>query len=112
MFDNSLNGNRRQFWKYIRAQRKDNHSISTLVVDGKLVTETRCKANALNKYFESVFTKESLTTIPSMSDTDNPADTLSSICQELHSQLLESSISYHYLILTKLVDQITSPHIF
>ena len=25
MFDNPLNGIRRQFWKYIRAQRKDNH---------------------------------------------------------------------------------------
>jgi len=50
MFDNSHNGNRRQFWKYIRAQCKENHSISTLVVDGKPITESKCKANALNIY--------------------------------------------------------------
>jgi len=42
MFDNSLNGNRRQFWKYVRAKRKENHNISTLVVDGKPITESKC----------------------------------------------------------------------
>jgi len=50
MFDNSLNGNRRQFWKYVTAQQKDNHNISTLVVDSKPITESKCKANALNNY--------------------------------------------------------------
>jgi len=84
MFDNSLNGNRRKFWKYVRAQRKDNHNISTLVVDGKPITELRCKANALNNYFESVFTKENLTNIPTMNDTNNPENTLL-VCLKLPS---------------------------
>jgi len=69
MFDHSLNGNRKQFWKYVRAQQKDNHNISTLVVDGKPVTESKCKANALNNYFESVLTKENLTNIPTINVT-------------------------------------------
>ena len=35
MFDNSFNGNRKQFWKYTRAKRKDHQNISTLIVDGE-----------------------------------------------------------------------------
>ena len=30
MFDSSFNDNRKQFWKYIRANRKDHHNISSL----------------------------------------------------------------------------------
>ena len=32
MFDNSFNGNRKQFWKYIRAKLKNHHNMSTLMV--------------------------------------------------------------------------------
>ena len=66
MLDSSFNGNRRQFWKYIRAKHKDKHNISTLVVDGQHISDTRQKADALNNYFESVFTKENLSNIPNM----------------------------------------------
>ena len=71
MFDNSFNGNRKQFWKCIRAKRKDHHNISILVVDGETISDTVNKANALNNYFQSVFTKETLTNIPSMNECDN-----------------------------------------
>jgi len=64
------------FGNMLRAQRKDNHNISTLVVDGKPITESKCKANALNN---SVFTKENLTNIPMMNDTNNPENTLPSM---------------------------------
>ena len=40
MLDNSFNGNRKQFWKYIRAKCKDHHNISTLVVDGETISDT------------------------------------------------------------------------
>ena len=76
MFDNSFNGNRRQFWKYIRAKRKDYHNISTLIVDGESISDTKSKANALNNYFESVFTKENLSNIPSMNGCNNPVNAL------------------------------------
>jgi len=58
ILDNSLNGNHRQFWKYIRTQYKDNHDISTLVVDGKPRTKLKCKAIALKAYFNSDFKKK------------------------------------------------------
>ena len=34
MFDDSFSGNRRQFWKYIKAKRKDSTGISPLLVNG------------------------------------------------------------------------------
>ena len=49
----------------VRAKRKDYHNISTLIVDSESIPDTKSKANALNNYFESVFTKENLSNIPS-----------------------------------------------
>ena len=37
MFDNSFNANHKQFWKHIKAKRKDHHNISTLVADGETI---------------------------------------------------------------------------
>ena len=71
MLDSSFSGNRRQFWKYIRAKRKDKHNISTLVVNGQHISDTREKADVLNNYFESVFTKENLSNIPIMDPTNS-----------------------------------------
>ena len=56
----------RQFWKYIRAKRKDDIGISTITVDGKPCTDSKAKAEALNNYFQSVFTKEDQTNISSL----------------------------------------------
>jgi len=74
IFDNSFNGNCRQFWKYIRAKHKDFHNISTLIVDGKVIPNSKSKADALNNYLES-----GLSDIPLMSGNDNPANTLPTI---------------------------------
>jgi len=71
LFDNSFSGNRRQFWKYIRAKRQDKQDIPTLLVDGQLISNSKEKANALNNHFKSVFTKENLSILPTISDTTN-----------------------------------------
>ena len=71
LFDGSFSGNRRQFWKYIRAKRKDNHNISTLVTNGLPISDSKEKANVLNKHFESVFTKENLSNVPVMNQSNN-----------------------------------------
>ena len=47
-----------KLWKYITAKSKDDVGISTIVVDGKPCTDAKSKAEALNSYFKSVFTKE------------------------------------------------------
>ena len=48
----------RQFWRYIKAKRKDDVGISTIVVDGKPCTDAKSNAEALNDYFKSVFMKQ------------------------------------------------------
>ena len=45
--------------------------ISTLVVNGQHISDTREKADVLNNYFESVFTKENLSNIPIMDPTNS-----------------------------------------
>ena len=71
LFDGSFSGNRRQFWKYIRAKRKDNHNISTLVTNGLPISDSKEKANVLNKHFESVFTKQNLSNVPVLNQSNN-----------------------------------------
>jgi len=73
LFDSSFSGNRRQFWKYVRAKRQDKSDIPALFVDNQPIHSAKGKANALNKHFKSVFTEENLSTIPFMDDhTDIP----------------------------------------
>ena len=48
----------KKFWKYIKSMCKDQVSINTLQVDGKPYTDSSCKADILNNYFSSVFTKD------------------------------------------------------
>ena len=56
---------------YIRDKQQDRHDIPTLVVDGKRISSSKDKANALNNHFKSAFTKENLSRIPTISDTIN-----------------------------------------
>ena len=58
LFNNSFSGNRRQFWKYIRAKKQDKHDIPTLLIGDQTIHHAKDKANALNNHFKSVFTKE------------------------------------------------------
>ena len=68
LFDDSFGGSKRQFWKFIKAKRKDDVGISTIVVDGKPCTDAKSKAEALNSYFKSVFTKEDTKNLPNLAD--------------------------------------------
>ena len=54
------------FWSYIKNLRKDNQGVSDLKVDGKLVSEDKQKAEALNDQFRSVFTEEGTGQIPNL----------------------------------------------
>ena len=58
----------RQFWRYIKAKRKDDVGISTIVVDGKPCTDAKSKAEALNNYFKSVFMKQDTESLLNLAD--------------------------------------------
>ena len=55
------------FWKYIQERLKIRTGISTLKkADGTLASEDHEKAEVLNKYFASVFTRENVNNVPNL----------------------------------------------
>ena len=57
--------NRGKFWKYIKSIRKDQHGIAPLNVNDTVIVNSKDKAEALNCQFQSVFTHEDLSHLPS-----------------------------------------------
>ena len=63
------------FWKYVRSCTKVQSNVGIMERDDGSPTETDYEAaNVLNTFFTSVFTKESLFDIPSLSDKSNGMD--------------------------------------
>ena len=61
----NIKNNPKAFWKYTKSKTKSNSTVSSLHVNPKdtasnLIDNSKEKANILNKYFASVFTKEIL----------------------------------------------------
>ena len=53
------------FWKYVQSRNKSETGVSTLKSEnGDLVTDDADKAETLNKFFASVFTRENFENIP------------------------------------------------
>ena len=48
----------KQFYKFIKQKKMDHHGVSSLKVDGKLITDPKMKAEVPNKQFKSVFVNE------------------------------------------------------
>ena len=55
---NSLTENPKSFWSYVKLKRSENIGIPPLRNDSKLYASDKDKAECLNSYFQSVFTKE------------------------------------------------------
>ena len=51
----SFGGSKKQFWKYIRAMRKDHSGVSLLTDHNQDYSAVKDKAYILNKQFQSVF---------------------------------------------------------
>ena len=49
----------KRFWTYIKHQKTDHSGVAPIKVDGRLASEPKQKAEALNTQFQSVFTRES-----------------------------------------------------
>ena len=61
------NNDTKPFWKFIKAQRKDAAGIAPLKRDGQLFSDGPSKADILNSQFSSVFSREDISHIPSLS---------------------------------------------
>jgi hypothetical protein len=62
----SIKENPKTFWSYIKKLSKDNVGVSDFEINGKIVDDSKQKAEFLSKTFSSVFTKENLNNIPSI----------------------------------------------
>ena len=51
---------------YIQARRKEPSGISTLLIDNQFVSDPKGKAIALSNQFQSVFTREDLSNVPTL----------------------------------------------
>ncbi|KAK2170257.1 hypothetical protein NP493_1155g00021 [Ridgeia piscesae] len=54
----SLKTNPKQFWSFIKANKRESIGIPTLQTHGQIITNDGDKANTLNNQFSSVFTQE------------------------------------------------------
>jgi hypothetical protein len=54
----SIKENPKTFWSYIKKLSKDNVGVSDFEINGKIVDDSKQKAEFLSKIFSSVFTKE------------------------------------------------------
>jgi len=61
----------KRFWQYIKAKCKDSSGIPILKSDGKEVTDSKQKADILNKQYNSVFTDEN-PVLPTLDYSDIP----------------------------------------
>ena len=66
---------KKKFYKFIKHNKSDFNGVAGLKVDGKLISDPKGKADALNQHFQSVFTQKTNTII----DSESPYPTLPSI---------------------------------
>ena len=62
--DTEIPAAQKRFWNYIKSLKKDNTGVSALKENGKLHPDPTSKANILNRQYQSVFTHEDKTHIP------------------------------------------------
>ena len=72
----SISDNPKEFWSYVKQETRSSNTIAPIKrADGSLATEPEEKAQLLNSFFASVFTKENLNQKPDMAD-QHPPNTL------------------------------------
>ena len=114
-----IKSNPKQFWKYINAKSNRKRDLVDLVDEaGNLVTDEKDKAELLNNYFSSVYTKEDVSNIPNIENRANEQSIESTeITQDIvNKQLAKLNISkaagpdgLHARVLKELKDEITVP---
>ena len=64
--DNRPNKQKR-FWSFIKSLRKDSSGVAPLKENGKMHSDPKDKTNILNRQYESVYTQEYISNVPSPS---------------------------------------------
>jgi hypothetical protein len=111
--------NPKAFWKYVKSKTKTRTGISDLVIDENTMTTTDSeKADVLNKFFCSVFTKEGSDDIPTL-NTRQYSATLQNVSfteDDVKEKLLQLNISksagpdgLHPMLLRECADVLCKP---
>ena len=61
--DHSQFGGKKKFYKFIKHKKSDYNGVAALKVDGRLVNDSKGKADILNQHFQSVFTRTSVSSV-------------------------------------------------
>ena len=71
--DSALKEKPKKFWSYIKSKKQDQIGIPPLNGNGKVLTDSTSKAEVLSNHFQQIFTKEDLSSIPSIGCSVIPA---------------------------------------
>ena len=71
--DCALKEKPKKFWSYIKSKKQDQIGIPPLNGNGKVLTDSTSKAEVLSNHFQQIFTKEDLSSIPSIGCSVIPA---------------------------------------
>ncbi len=106
----------KRFWKFIKHRRTDHNGVAPLKVDGKLVTDAKPKAEALNRQFQSVFTVENdfnasppAHTVPPMQDITITTNGVLKLLQNLNPGKACGPDNISPRVLKELADIIADP---
>ena len=83
MLEEDLKQNPRKFWKYVKSKRIDNVGFHPLKNGTHTVSDQVGKANILNSFFKSVFTKENTSNLPGLQQTVPDFEPLDIVAHDL-----------------------------
>ncbi|CAG2206628.1 unnamed protein product [Mytilus edulis] len=62
----------KKFWQYVKSKKRDSCGVAPLISNGKLMEDSKGKAEALNHQFVSVFTDENTSSQPKLNGSPSP----------------------------------------
>ena len=90
----SLKTDLKKFWGYVKAQKRETLGISILKEGNKLCSTDREKAEALNRHFSSVFTRNDGSSTPDKGPSPHPSiDDLTIYAHGILKQLKELKVN-------------------
>ena len=66
VLDASISERQKNVWGFVKARRQDNIGVHPLQHNDDIISDSPRKANVLNNYFFSIFTKENTSVMPSL----------------------------------------------
>ena len=108
--------NPKAFYKYVKSKTKVNHGIPDLVRDDQIATDDRQKANMLNSFYSSVFTKEDSNQVPTpdyvfagakLSDIEITESKVKKVLKKINQSKSPGADKHHPRVIRELQEQLS-----